>query len=99
MFSFLRHLYSFPSSKDNLVLIMDTLSSAAEIVMGWEQAWRAPAIAPVLRWTVAVCLAMSIMVLVDRVYMGIVIMGVKLSIEEKGCEKVQVGANQGRFGG
>ncbi|KAE9450442.1 hypothetical protein C3L33_17656, partial [Rhododendron williamsianum] len=65
---------------------MDTLSSAAEIGMGWEQAWRAPAIAPVLRWTVAVCLAMSIMVLVDRVYMGIVIMGVKLS-RRRGVKK------------
>ncbi|KAG5530491.1 hypothetical protein RHGRI_025442 [Rhododendron griersonianum] len=65
---------------------MDTLSSAAEIGMGWEQAWRASAIAPVLRWTVAVCLAMSIMVLVDRVYMGIVIMGVKLS-RRRGVKK------------
>ncbi|KAF7133575.1 hypothetical protein RHSIM_Rhsim09G0010300 [Rhododendron simsii] len=73
---------------------MDTLSSAAEIGMGWEQAWRVPAIAPVLRWTVAVCLAMSIMVLVDRVYMGIVIMGVKL-LRRRGVKKYKWEAIKG----
>lgn len=43
----------------------------------WEET-RAPLIVPLLRLTVGVCLAMSVMLFVERVYMGVVIMLVKV---------------------
>ncbi|XAR52287.1 Glucomannan 4-beta-mannosyltransferase [Bertholletia excelsa] len=71
---------------------MDMVSSAAilpDMLLGgreqvaeqigevWELA-KAPVVVPVLRLTVAVCLAMSVMMLVEKVYMGIVVLVVKL---------------------
>lgn len=43
----------------------------------WQQT-KAPLIVPVLKGMVVLCLAMSIMLFVERVYMGIVIVFVKL---------------------
>ncbi|ESW15826.1 hypothetical protein PHAVU_007G105400 [Phaseolus vulgaris] len=68
---------------------MDRLSSAAtfesmhydgsgsQMGLIWQQA-RAPLVVPALKLLVALCLAMSIMLFVERVYMGIVIIFVKL---------------------
>ncbi|PKI68562.1 hypothetical protein CRG98_011048 [Punica granatum] len=46
-------------------------------VMVWEQA-RGPVIVPALRVAVGVCLVMSVMLFLDRVYMGIVIAIIRL---------------------
>ncbi|KAE9465380.1 hypothetical protein C3L33_02712, partial [Rhododendron williamsianum] len=64
---------------------MDRLSSGSESGMSWEQG-RGPLIVPVLRLTVVVCLAMSVMLFLERVYMGIVIVGIKL-LKRKGVKK------------
>ncbi|KAH7855164.1 hypothetical protein Vadar_022047 [Vaccinium darrowii] len=64
---------------------MDRLSSAGGIGMMWEQG-RAPVIVPVLRLMVVVCLAMSVMLFLERVYMGIVMLGMKL-LRRKGVNK------------
>lgn len=45
--------------------------------MVWEEA-RAPLIVPALRILVAVCLVMSVMLFVEKVYMGVVISLVKV---------------------
>ncbi|KAL9253890.1 Glucomannan 4-beta-mannosyltransferase 9-like protein, partial [Drosera capensis] len=50
---------------------------AGQLGMIWDQA-RAPLIVPMLKLAVIVCLTMSIMLFVERVYMGIVISFVKL---------------------
>ncbi|KAL9262003.1 Glucomannan 4-beta-mannosyltransferase 9-like protein, partial [Drosera capensis] len=51
---------------------------AAQLGMIWDQARAAPLIVPMLKLAVIVCLTMSIMLFVERVYMGIVITFVKL---------------------
>ncbi|KAI9156324.1 hypothetical protein LWI28_004365 [Acer negundo] len=68
---------------------MDSLSSAATIFPGsgdditgqigliWEQA-KAPLIVPLLKVLVVICLGMSIMLFIERVYMGIVIVLLKV---------------------
>ena len=43
----------------------------------WAQV-RAPLIVPLLRLSVAVCLAMAVLLFLERLYMGVVIVGVKL---------------------
>lgn len=43
----------------------------------WQQA-KAPLIVPLLKFAVVVCLAMSLMLFIERVYMGVVIVFVKL---------------------
>lgn len=50
---------------------------AGRIALVWDQA-KAPLIVPVLRLLVFVCLAMSVMLFIEKVYMGIVITFVKL---------------------
>ncbi|KAI8563511.1 hypothetical protein RHMOL_Rhmol03G0116300 [Rhododendron molle] len=64
---------------------MDRLSSGSESGMAWEQG-KAPLIVPVLKLTVVMCLAMSVMLFLERVYMGIVIVGIKL-LKRKGVKK------------
>ncbi|KAF7147590.1 hypothetical protein RHSIM_Rhsim03G0109400 [Rhododendron simsii] len=64
---------------------MDRLSSGSESGMAWEQG-SVPLIVPVLRLMVVVCLAMSVMLFLERVYMGIVIVGIKL-LKKKGVKK------------
>ncbi|KAL4340542.1 hypothetical protein GQ457_08G018570 [Hibiscus cannabinus] len=54
---------------------MDDIS--IQIVWIWEQI-KAPLIVPLLRAAVAICLTMSLMLFIERVYMGIVITFVKL---------------------
>lgn len=49
----------------------------AQIGLIWQQV-KAPLIVPLLKLSLAVCLAMSIMLFLERVYMGIVIVFVKL---------------------
>ena len=49
----------------------------SQMGMVWEQA-RAPVIVPVLRLMVAVCLAMSVMLFAEKVYMGVVMSFVKV---------------------
>lgn len=62
---------------------MDRLSTTAVLPdtfqMGfiWRQA-KAPLVVPLLKLAVAVCLVMSVMLFLERVYMGIVIVFVKL---------------------
>ncbi|RDX63333.1 Glucomannan 4-beta-mannosyltransferase 9, partial [Mucuna pruriens] len=67
---------------------MDRVSSAAtfesmhygsgsQVGLIWQQA-RAPLVVPVLKLLVVLCLAMSLMLFVERVYMGVVIVFVKL---------------------
>ncbi|XP_014512065.1 glucomannan 4-beta-mannosyltransferase 9 [Vigna radiata var. radiata] len=51
--------------------------SASQMGLIWQQT-RAPLVVPALKLLVALCLAMSIMLFVERVYMGIVIIFVKL---------------------
>ncbi|KAL2324905.1 hypothetical protein Fmac_023963 [Flemingia macrophylla] len=51
--------------------------SASQMGLIWQQA-RAPLVVPLLKLLVVVCLAMSVMLFVERVYMGIVIVFVKL---------------------
>ncbi|KAL3718242.1 hypothetical protein ACJRO7_003386 [Eucalyptus globulus] len=67
------------SAKD---LIPDSLTMSREDIAGqlgmvWELI-KAPLIVPVLRLSVYVCLAMALMLFMERVYMGIVIVLVKL---------------------
>uniref|UniRef100_A0A1D1YU94 glucomannan 4-beta-mannosyltransferase n=1 Tax=Anthurium amnicola TaxID=1678845 RepID=A0A1D1YU94_9ARAE len=50
---------------------------AGQIGLVWQQ-MRAPVIVPVLRVAVVVCLAMSLMLFVEKVYMGVVIVLVRL---------------------
>lgn len=50
---------------------------SGQIGLIWEET-RAPLIVPLLRLMVGVCLAMSVMLFVERVYMGVVIVLVKL---------------------
>lgn len=54
-----------------------TANIAGQIGLLWELI-RAPLIVPLLRIAVYICLAMSIMVFIERLYMGIVIILVKL---------------------
>lgn len=49
----------------------------AQIGLIWQQA-KAPLIVPLLKLSLVVCLAMSIMLFIERLYMGIVILYVKL---------------------
>ena len=62
---------------------MDRLSSAGvgdvawQIGIMWQQV-RQPVVVPVLRWTVGVCLAMSVMLFAEKVYMGIVILLIRV---------------------
>ncbi|XP_052184633.1 glucomannan 4-beta-mannosyltransferase 9-like isoform X2 [Diospyros lotus] len=61
---------------------MESSLSSSEAITGqiglvWEQA-KAPVVVPALRFLVVVCLAMSVMLFVERVYMGIVIFLIKL---------------------
>ncbi|GAB4855146.1 Glucomannan 4-beta-mannosyltransferase 9 [Ancistrocladus abbreviatus] len=63
-------------------LLPDTFQGARDDITGqmgviWEQT-KAPLIVPLLKLAVVVCLAMSLMLFVERVYMGIVIALVKL---------------------
>ncbi|GMH09897.1 hypothetical protein Nepgr_011738 [Nepenthes gracilis] len=58
----------FPGTRDNLTML---------IAFVWEQI-KAPLIVPLLRVAVFLCLAMSLMLFVERVYMGAVILLVKL---------------------
>lgn len=51
--------------------------SGSQMGLIWQQA-RAPLVVPVLKLLVALCLAMSVMLFVERVYMGVVIIFVKL---------------------
>ncbi|QCE07845.1 beta-mannan synthase [Vigna unguiculata] len=51
--------------------------SASQMGLIWQQT-RAPLVVPLLKLLVALCLAMSIMLFVERVYMGVVIIFVKL---------------------
>ncbi|XP_047182682.1 glucomannan 4-beta-mannosyltransferase 9-like [Vigna umbellata] len=51
--------------------------SASQMGLIWQQT-RTPLVVPALKLLVALCLAMSIMLFVERVYMGIVIIFVKL---------------------
>ncbi|KAI4346432.1 hypothetical protein L6164_007328 [Bauhinia variegata] len=50
---------------------------AGQMGMIWEQT-KAPLIVPLLKWMVFLCLVMSLMLFVERVYMGIVIVYLKL---------------------
>ncbi|KAJ0593446.1 putative glucomannan 4-beta-mannosyltransferase [Helianthus annuus] len=50
---------------------------AAQIGMLWDLI-KAPLIVPLLQFTVYVCLAMTVMLFVERLYMGIVVILVKL---------------------
>lgn len=50
---------------------------AGQMALVWEQA-KAPVIVPVLRLLVVVCLAMSLMLFIEKVYMGVFITLVKL---------------------
>lgn len=50
---------------------------ASQMGFIWQQA-RAPLIVPVLKLLVILCLAMSLMLFVEKVYMGIVILFVKV---------------------
>ena len=49
----------------------------SQISLVWDQA-KTPLIVPALRFLVVVCLAMSVMLFIEKVYMGIVITFVKL---------------------
>ncbi|KAH1230275.1 Glucomannan 4-beta-mannosyltransferase 9 [Glycine max] len=51
--------------------------SASQMGLIWQQA-RAPLVVPLMKLLVVLCLAMSLMLFVERVYMGIVIIFVKL---------------------
>jgi len=51
--------------------------TAAALPEAWSQV-RAPVIVPLLRLAVAVCLTMSVLLFLERMYMAIVITGVRL---------------------
>lgn len=51
--------------------------STVELYMAWE-AIRAPLIAPLLRFLIVICTTLSIVQFVERIYMGVVIILVKL---------------------
>lgn len=55
---------------------MDT-AAAAGLPEAWSQV-RAPVIVPLLRLAVAVCLTMSVLLFLERMYMAVVIAGVRL---------------------
>lgn len=48
-----------------------------QIAAMWEQV-KAPVVVPLLRLSVAACLAMSVMLFVEKVYMSVVLVGVHL---------------------
>nr|CAB3449176.1 unnamed protein product [Digitaria exilis] len=52
-------------------------AAAAGLPEAWSQV-RAPVIVPLLRLAVAVCLTMSVLLFLERLYMGVVIAGVRL---------------------
>ncbi|KAG8058345.1 hypothetical protein GUJ93_ZPchr0002g25561 [Zizania palustris] len=52
-------------------------AAAAQLPEAWSQV-RAPVIVPLLRLAVAVCLTMSVLLFLERMYMAVVISGVKL---------------------
>jgi beta-mannan synthase len=52
-------------------------AEAATLPEAWSQV-RAPVIVPLLRLAVAVCLTMSVLLFLERVYMAVVITGVRL---------------------
>lgn len=56
---------------------MEAFQGAGQIGLVLQQA-KAPLIVPLLRFLVAVCLGMSVLLFVEKVYMGIVIMLVKV---------------------
>ncbi|XP_010543471.1 PREDICTED: glucomannan 4-beta-mannosyltransferase 9 [Tarenaya hassleriana] len=68
-------IYSASVIPDSFVGYRDGLTM--QVSMVWDQ-MRAPLIVPLLRLAVYVCLVMSVMLFVERVYMGIVISLVKL---------------------
>ncbi|KAM0837603.1 hypothetical protein ACQ4PT_061536 [Festuca glaucescens] len=53
------------------------MDAAAGLPDAWSQV-RAPLIVPLLRLSVAVCLGMAVLLFLERLYMGVVIVGVKL---------------------
>jgi beta-mannan synthase len=53
------------------------MDAAAALPEAWSQV-RAPVIVPLLRLAVAVCLTMSVLLFLERMYMAIVIAGVRL---------------------
>ena len=63
---------------------MEAFQGAGQIGLVLQQA-KAPLIVPLLRFLVAVCLGMSVLLFVEKVYMGIVIMLVK--VFRRGPEK------------
>ncbi|KAL5212983.1 hypothetical protein ABZP36_023830 [Zizania latifolia] len=56
---------------------MENAAAAAQLPEAWSQV-RAPVIVPLLRLAVAVCLTMSVLLFLERMYMAVVISGVKL---------------------
>ena len=56
---------------------MEALSREGQNGLIWEQ-MKAPIIVPILKLGVIICLGMSLMLFIERVYMGIVITFVKL---------------------
>lgn len=59
---------AFQGAQDDITL---------QVRLIWDQV-KSPLIVPLLKLTVAICLIMSLMLFVERVYMGIVIMLVKV---------------------
>ena len=53
------------------------MDAAAALPEAWSQV-RAPVIVPLLRLAVAVCLTMSVLLFLERMYMAVVIAGVRL---------------------
>jgi beta-mannan synthase len=53
------------------------MDAAAGLPDAWSQV-RAPLIVPLLQLSVAVCLGMAVLLFLERLYMGVVIVGVKL---------------------
>lgn len=58
-------------------VIFDSYGFSGQVGMIW-QVLKAPLIVPVLKLLVMICLVMSIMLFIERVYMGVVIAFVKL---------------------
>jgi beta-mannan synthase len=52
-------------------------AAVGQLPDAWSQV-RAPLIVPLLRLSVAVCLGMAVLLFLERLYMGVVIVGVKL---------------------
>lgn len=87
----LKLVFLLPLFKSNPVLVlpcffipiekMDYFASTDDITMQLALIWnqiKAPLIVPLLRITIFLCLIMSVMMFIERVYMGIVITLVKL---------------------